>query len=69
MQTLNLKNQLTGNVSIQRTRTETANVFGFVDTGAVSGIDVPITFYHRFSQFLSMRLRYQFTRLATDVTP
>ena len=57
MQTLNPKNQLTGNVSIQRTRTDTANVFGFVDAGAVSGIDVPITFYHRFSQFLSMRLR------------
>jgi hypothetical protein len=36
MQTLDLKNQLTGNVSIQRTRTETGNVFGFVDTGAVS---------------------------------
>jgi hypothetical protein len=69
MQTLNLKNQLTGNVSIQRTRTDTANVFGFVDAGAVSGIDVPITFYHRFSQFLSMRLRYQYTRLTTDVTP
>jgi hypothetical protein len=69
MQTLDAKNQLTGNVSIQRTRTETANVFGFVDTGAVAGIDVPITFYHRFSQFLSMRLRYQYTRLATDVTP
>jgi len=69
MQTLNSKNQLTGNVSIQRTRTDTANVFGFVDAGAVSGVDVPIAFYHRFSQFLSMRLRYQYTRLTTDVTP
>ena len=69
METLNPKNQLTGNVSLQRTTTDTANVFGFVDAGTVSGIDVPITFYHRFSQFLSMRLRYQHTRLATDVTP
>ncbi len=69
METLNLRNQLTGNVSLQRTTTDTANVFGFVDAGTVSGIDVPITFYHRFSQFLSMRLRYQHTRLATDVTP
>ena len=69
METLNLKNQLTGNVSLQRTATETGHVFGFVDAGTVSGIDVPITFYHRFSQFLSMRLRYQYTRLATDMTP
>ncbi len=69
LETLNLKNQLTGNMSLQRTRTETANVFGFVDTGTVSGIDLPITFTHRFSQFLSLRIRYQLTRLTTNVTP
>ena len=69
METLNTKNQLTGNVSLQRTKTESANVLGFVDATAVSGIDVPINWTHRFSQFLSMRLRYQHTRLATDVTP
>jgi hypothetical protein len=69
MQTLNPKNQLTGNVSIQRTRPLPRTCSAFLDAGAVSGVDVPITLYHRFSQFLSMRLRYQYTRLATDVTP
>ena len=38
-------------------------MFGFVDSSRVSGLDVPINWSHRFSQFFSLRLRYQFTRL------
>ena len=69
IETLNPKTQLFGNVSLQRTRTEAANLFGFVDATAVSGIDAPVNWTHRFSQFFTVRLRYQHTRLATRVTP
>ena len=49
--------------------THSGNVFGmFVDSNTLSGVDVPITFSHRLSQF-STRLRYQYTRLTTDATP
>ncbi len=69
IESLNNKNQVYGNVSIQRTRANTGSVFAFVDKNVVSGIDAPINWSHRFSQFYSLRLRYQFTRLATDATP
>ena len=63
------KTQLFGNVSLQRTKTDGANVFGFVDSTVVSGADLPVNWSHRFSQFVSMRLRYQHTRLTTNATP
>ena len=69
MEMLNTKNQVTGAVSLQRTKAETTNVFGLVDANAVSGLDAPFNFTHRFSQFVSLRLRYQHTLLTTNVTP
>ncbi len=69
IETLSTKNQLFGNMALQRTATDSANLFGFVDSTSVSGIDAPVNWNHRFSQFLSLRLRYQYTRLATDVLP
>lgn len=69
IETLNNKNALFGSVSVQRTQTDSGNVFGFVDTTSVSGADLPVTWSHRFSQFLTLRLRYQFTTLDTHTTP
>src|SRR4029078_13037825 len=69
MESLNNKNQVFGSVSLQRTATDAANVFGFVDATSVSGADIPVTWSHRFSQFVTMRLRYQFTMLNTHTTP
>jgi hypothetical protein len=63
------RNQLFGNLALQRTTTDAGTVFGFVDSSRVSGIDTTANWSHRFSQFLSLRLRYQFTRLTTSVTP
>ncbi len=63
------KNQIFGNLAMQQTRTDAGNVFGFVDSSRLSGIDTTANWSHRFSQFLSLRLRYQFTRLTTTVTP
>jgi len=63
------KNQLFGLIALQRTTTDTGNVFGFTDSTRASGIDTNVNWSHRFSQLLSLRLRYQFTRLANDATP
>jgi len=66
---LDTKNQVYGSVSVQRTVTDSGTIFGFVDSSAVSGIDAPINWSHRFSQFRSVRLRYQYTALTTASTP
>jgi carboxypeptidase family protein len=63
------RNQLFGTVALQRTTTDASNLFGFVDSTRLSGVDATINWSHRFSQFHSIRLRYQFTRLATEVLP
>jgi hypothetical protein len=63
------RNQLFGNLALQRTTTDAGNVFGFTDSSLASGIDTTINWSHRFSQLLSVRLRYQFTRLTNNVTP
>jgi len=63
------KNQLFGNLALQRTTTDAGNVFGFTDSTRASGIDTTVNWSHRFSQLLSVRLRYQFTRLTNDATP
>ncbi len=63
------KNTLFGNIAMQRTTTESGSVFGFVDSSRLAGIDTTANWSHRFSQFFSLRTRYQFTRLTTEVTP
>ena len=68
-QPLNTRNQLFGTFAYQRTVTDTTSLFGFEDAREVSGIDAAANWSHRFSQFLSLRLRYQHTRLTTRVTP
>ena len=69
IESLTNKTQIYGTVSLQRTATDAGNLFGFVDSTAVSGIDAPVTWSHRYSQFFTLRLRYQFTALTTQTTP
>ena len=63
------RNQFFGNLALQRTTTDAGNVFGFTDSTLASGVDSTTNWSHRFSQFLSLRVRYQYTRLTNDVTP
>jgi hypothetical protein len=67
--TLNTRNQIFGNLAFQRSTTKSTNVFGFTDSTVASGIDTAANWSHRFSMFLTLRTRYQFTRLSNDVTP
>ena len=66
---INGRNQLFGNLSYQRTTTDTSDVFGFTDSSRISNLDAAANWSHRFSQLLSLRLRYQYTRATTAVTP
>src|SRR5262249_34393178 len=59
------RNQLFGNIAYQRTTTDTGDVFGFVDSTRVSGIDAAVNWSHRVSQFGAVRFRYQYTRVTT----
>jgi hypothetical protein len=66
---INGRNQLFGNTSFQQSTTDAGNLFGFTDSTHLSTFDTAINWSHRFSQFLSARFRYQYTRQSTDVTP
>ncbi len=52
-----------------RTTTENTSLLGFDSAREGSGINVEGTFTHRFSQFLTLRGRYQFTRQTNETTP
>jgi trimeric autotransporter adhesin len=68
-QRLTPRDQLSAAVSYQRTTTEAANVFGFVDSTRIANLDISANWSHRFSPLVNMRLRYQHTRLSNDVVP
>ncbi len=68
-QPLNTRNQISGTFAYQRTTTDATTMFGFEDASDVSGMDTAVNWSHRFSQFLSARLRYQFTTLTNRTTP
>jgi hypothetical protein len=67
-QPIDTRNQLSGTFAFQRTTTDTTNLFGFEDTREVSGVDTAANWSHRFSMLLSVRMRYQYTRLTDQTT-
>ena len=66
---LNSKNDLYGDFAFQSTREDSANLFGFLDTTDVLGINTGVHWSHRFNQRLFLNLGYRFSRLRTRVTP
>jgi trimeric autotransporter adhesin len=68
-ETINSRNQLYGGFAFLSTRTGTPNVFEFLDTTDVLGINANPTWSHRFGRDLFMSLGYRFSRLSTRVTP
>src|SRR5262249_60218687 len=53
----------------QGTSAAPPTVFAFVDGTRAWGIDSPLNWSPRFSQFWSLRLRYQIPQLSNTVTP
>jgi hypothetical protein len=68
-QAIGTKNQIYGRFAFQSTRTDNPNLFGFLDTTDLLGINTSANWSHRFSQQWFANLGYQFSRLATRVTP
>ena len=68
-QSINPKNQLYGGFAFQSARTSSPNLFGFLDTTDVLGINTRINWSHHLSTRLFLTLGYQFSRLATRTTP
>jgi hypothetical protein len=68
-QTLSGRTQLFGNVGYQRTTTDTTSLFGFDDSSLVSRLTAAGNWSHRFSPFVSLRLRYQLDRTTNTTTP
>ncbi len=68
-QSLDHDNTLWGGFAFQSTRTGAPNVFGFLDTTDVLGINANVHWWHRITSRLYMDSGYQYSRLRTQVTP
>ena len=51
------------------TRLDARQTTGFRDATGISGINASINLFHRFNQRLFSTVKYEFSRLATRVTP
>jgi trimeric autotransporter adhesin len=60
---------LSGTFAFQRTATDSINLFNFTDASRQSSLTTTLGWTRRFGTRVSARLRYQFTRSATTVTP
>ncbi len=58
-----------GGIAFQDTRSDSANLFNFLDSSVSLGLNSNVTWSHRFGQRVLMNLGYQFSRNATHVTP
>jgi len=67
--TLDPKNQVYGRFAFHSLRSDAANVFGFLDTTSLLGIDTSMNWSHRLNQRWFLNLGYQFSRLATHIRP
>ena len=66
---LNSRNELYGDFAFQSSREGSPNLFGFLDTTDVLGINTGMHWSHRFNQRVFLNLGYRFSRLRTRVTP
>jgi hypothetical protein len=67
--TLGARDQIYGRFALQSLRSGTANLFGFLDTTSLLGINTSANWSHRLNQGWFLNLGYQFSRLATHITP
>jgi trimeric autotransporter adhesin len=63
------RNFFSANYAWQSTRTDTPDLFGFLNTGSVSGINTGVSYRRSISPRSFIRAGYQFSRLNSRVTP
>jgi trimeric autotransporter adhesin len=66
---LGFKNQFYGRFAFQSTRSDNPNLFGFLDTTDILGVNANANWFHRINQRWFMNLGVQYSRLSTRVTP
>ena len=66
---LGQRDQLFGGLAFQSVRTDTPNLFGFLDTTGTLGMITHANWSHRFGQHRFMNLGYQFSRFTSRTTP
>ena len=66
---INRKNQLSFLFALQSTRSDTPNLFEFLDTTKTLGLNFNSNWRHSFTPRLFTNVGYQFSRLATRITP
>lgn len=67
--TIGHKDLVYGGFASQSGRSNSANIFGFVDTTDTLGLNASINWTHRFTSHFFANLGYRFSRLRTDITP
>jgi hypothetical protein len=63
------KNQISGVFAFQSTRTDSSNLFGFLDTTDTTGINSSVTWRHSFTNRVYGTLGYQFSRWSARTKP
>jgi hypothetical protein len=63
------RDTIDGTIAFRYTVTDATTLFNFEDESTQSSVNATLNWAHRFSTRISTRLRYQFTRGATTVTP
>jgi trimeric autotransporter adhesin len=68
-ETINAKNQISGNFAWQSSNSSTPNLFNFIDTTKMTGINTGLQWNYHITTRLISNLRYNFSRSATNLTP
>ena len=68
-ETINAKNQVSGNFAWQGSDSSNPNLFDFIDTTKMTGINAGVQWSYHFTTRLISSLRYNFSRSATNRTP
>ena len=67
--TFGRRDQVYGDFAFQNSRSDTPNVFDFVDTTDTLGLNTGVNWSHRYGQRMFVNLGYRFNRFSTRVTP
>ena len=69
MRPIGRKNQVFGSFGLQSIRSGNPNVFGFLDQTSALGMNASVNWTHRLTTDWFLNAGYQFSRLATHLTP
>jgi hypothetical protein len=66
---LGRRDQLSGSITVQRGRSESPNLFGFVDPTTTATTSASVVWAHRFTTRISSNVRYEMNRAKSESVP